>query len=109
MTFDLERARPATLAGLAIVLALLMPTEVLAQSRTFYGADGRPSRQPSHRADDMKQGTEPVPDAIAAATEKQRTADEQEIIKTLERLKGRKLTDQEINLSLEQARALGEL
>ena len=28
------------MAGLAIVL-MLMPTEVLAQSRTFYGADGR--------------------------------------------------------------------
>jgi YD repeat-containing protein len=29
------------MAGLAIVLALLMPTEVLAQSRTFYDASGR--------------------------------------------------------------------
>src|SRR6476469_3487306 len=39
-TFDLERARPATLAGLAVALALLMPTGVLAQSssRTFYDA-----------------------------------------------------------------------
>src|SRR5258708_13579811 len=45
MTFDLERARPATLAGLAVALALLMPTEVLAQSssRTFYDASGRVS------------------------------------------------------------------
>ena len=87
-----------SMAGLAIALALLMPTDALAQSRTFYdssgrvsgrsitgtngattfydatgrvtgrtstssngtttvyGADGRrpaPSRQPSHRADDM--------------------------------------------------------
>ena len=29
--------------AMAIVLALLMPTQVLAQSRTFYGADGRVS------------------------------------------------------------------
>jgi len=29
------------IASLAIVLALLMSTEGLAQSRTFYGADGR--------------------------------------------------------------------
>ena len=43
MTFDLERARPATLAGLAVALALLMPTGVLAQSRTFYDASGRVS------------------------------------------------------------------
>ena len=35
--------------------------------------------------------------------------EEQEIIAMLERTKGRKLTEQEINLSLEQARALGEL
>jgi YD repeat-containing protein len=41
MTLDLERARPAPLAGLAIVLALLMPSDALAQSRTFYGADGK--------------------------------------------------------------------
>ena len=47
--------------------------------------------------------------ASAAATEMQRTAIEREIIKTLERLKGRKMTQQEINRSLEQARALGEL
>ena len=33
----------APIPGLAIVLALLMPTQVLAQSRTFYGADGRVS------------------------------------------------------------------
>ena len=45
----------------------------------------------------------------ARPAEKQRTAAEREIIATLERLKGRKLTEQEINLSLEQARALGEL
>jgi hypothetical protein len=31
------------------------------------------------------------------------------LIKTLERLEGRKLTEQEINLSLDQARAIGEL
>ena len=41
MTLDLKRARPAPLAGLASVLALLMPTDALAQSRTFYGADGK--------------------------------------------------------------------
>jgi YD repeat-containing protein len=42
MTLDLKRARPAPLAGLAIVLTLLMPTDALAQSaRTFYGADGK--------------------------------------------------------------------
>ena len=46
MTFDdLKRARPATLAGLAVALASLMPTGVLAQSssRTFYDASGRVS------------------------------------------------------------------
>jgi hypothetical protein len=44
------------------------------------------------------------------ATEKQqRTAEEASLIKTLERLKGRKMTDQEINLSLEQARGVGDL
>ena len=44
---------------------------------------------------------DPVPDA--------RTAEEREIVAMLERIKGRKLTEQEINLSLDQARALGEL
>jgi YD repeat-containing protein len=43
MTFDLERARPATLAGLAVALALLIPTGVLSFSRTFYDASGRVS------------------------------------------------------------------
>jgi hypothetical protein len=37
------------------------------------------------------------------------TTDERDLIETLERLRGRRLTPQEINLSLEQARALGEL
>jgi hypothetical protein len=37
------------------------------------------------------------------------TADEQRIIAFIERTRGRKLTEQEINLSLEQAKALGEL
>ena len=42
MTLDLKRALPAPLAGLAIVLALLIPTDAMAQSaRTFYGADGK--------------------------------------------------------------------
>ena len=46
----------------------------------------------------------------AAATEKQQlTAEEADLIKTLERMEGRKLTEQEINLSLDQARAIGEL
>ena len=49
------------------------------------------------------------PDAIAAATEMQRTADEASLIRTLERMKGRPLTDQEINLALEQARMVGDL
>jgi hypothetical protein len=40
---------------------------------------------------------------------RQYTADEQSIIDLVERTKGRKLTQQEINLSLDQARALGEL
>ena len=39
MTFDLDRARPERWQA-AIVL-VLMPTEALAQSRTFYDADGR--------------------------------------------------------------------
>jgi hypothetical protein len=37
------------------------------------------------------------------------SADEQRIITFIEQTSGRKLTAQEINLSLEQARALGEL
>ena len=45
----------------------------------------------------------------ARPAEKPRTAAEREIVATLERLEGRKLTEQAINLSLEQARALGEL
>jgi hypothetical protein len=41
---------------------------------------------------------------------RQLSADEQRIIDFIERVNGgRKLTPQEINLSLEQARALGEL
>jgi hypothetical protein len=43
-------------------------------------------------------------DAIEA--EKQRTADEQYLIEMLERLEGRKFTEQEINLSLDQARVM---
>ena len=43
MTLDLERVRPAPIAALAIVLALLMPTDALAQSRTFYDSSGRVS------------------------------------------------------------------
>ena len=38
---QVERIIAEGIAGFAIVLALLMPTEVQAQSRTFYGADGR--------------------------------------------------------------------
>ena len=59
------------------------------------------SAQPDKWAYDMRQDNDPVPDA--------RTAEEREIIKMLERGKGREMTEQEINLSLEQARALGEL
>ena len=51
------------------------------------------------------QDNEPVPDATA--TEQQRTTEE--LIRNLERIEGRKLTEQEINLSLDQARAIGEL
>ena len=43
MTLDLDRARPAPIAALAIVLALLLPTHALAQSRTFYDSSGRVS------------------------------------------------------------------
>jgi hypothetical protein len=43
------------------------------------------------------------------AGKQQRTAEEQDLIKTWERMKGRKLTEQEINLSMEQARAIGDL
>jgi hypothetical protein len=38
-----------------------------------------------------------------------RTPKELAFIKQMERMEGRKLTEQEINLSLDQARALGEL
>jgi hypothetical protein len=37
------------------------------------------------------------------------TAEEREIVAALERSRGRPLTPEEINLSLEQARALGEI
>jgi hypothetical protein len=37
------------------------------------------------------------------------TAEEQEIVAALERSRGRPLTPEEINLSLEQARHLGEI
>ena len=53
------------------------------------------------------QDNEPVPDATA--TEQQRTTEERKLIRNLERIEGRKLTEQEINLSLDQARAIGEL
>jgi len=43
MTLDLERVRPAPIAALAIALALLMRTDALAQSRTFYDSSGRMS------------------------------------------------------------------
>ena len=45
----------------------------------------------------------------SAATEKQRTAEEQHLIKMLEELKGRSMTEQEKNLAIDQARAIGEL
>jgi YD repeat-containing protein len=41
VTFHQERARPAPLVILAVVLALLLPTAVLVQQREVYGADGR--------------------------------------------------------------------
>jgi hypothetical protein len=41
--------------------------------------------------------------------EQPRSAEQQQLIKDLERLKGRKLSEQEANLSLKQARAIGEL
>ena len=47
--------------------------------------------------------------AKETSRKEQLTAEEADLIKTLERLKGRKLTEQEINLSLDQARAIGEL
>ena len=47
MTLDLERVRPAPIAALAIVLALLLPTHALAQSRTFYDSSGRVSGRSS--------------------------------------------------------------
>ena len=43
------------------------------------------------------------------AEKKKPTPEEQEIIDFVEKSKGRKLTPQEINLSLKQARAIGEL
>ena len=37
------RARPAPMAGLAVGLALLLPTDALAQSSTYYDRTGRVS------------------------------------------------------------------
>jgi hypothetical protein len=42
-------------------------------------------------------------------TRRQLTAEEQDLIRWLERLEGRKLTEQEISLSLAQAHAIGDL
>jgi hypothetical protein len=42
-------------------------------------------------------------------TNKKLTPDEQAIIDFVEKSKGRKLSRQEVNLSLKQARAIGEL
>ena len=47
MTLDLERVRPAPIAALAIALALLMRTDALAQSHTFYDSSGRVSGRSS--------------------------------------------------------------
>jgi hypothetical protein len=44
-----------------------------------------------------------------AVTGQQRTAEEASLVRTLERLEGRKLTQQEQNLAIDQARAIGEL
>ena len=51
----------------------------------------------------MTRDNEPV------ATEQQRTAEEASLVRTLDRLEWRKLTQQEQNLALDQARAIGEL
>jgi hypothetical protein len=50
-----------------------------------------------------------IQDNESAATEKQqRSPEEQDFIKAMERLQGSKMTGQEINLSLDQARAIGD-
>jgi hypothetical protein len=49
--------------------------------------------------------TEPKPEA----TEEKLGPAEQDLIETLERFEGRKLTQQEINLALAQAKAIGDL
>jgi hypothetical protein len=46
---------------------------------------------------------------VAEKSKTKLTPEEQKIIDFVEKNKGRKLTEQEINLSLEQARAIGEL
>jgi hypothetical protein len=46
---------------------------------------------------------------VALMDNPQRTADEQQLVDRLEHLKGRPLTEAEVNLALEQARALGYL
>ena len=54
-----------------------------------------------------KQNSETV--IIWAAPRQWLSKDEQRIIDFCERVGGRKLTPQEVNLALEQARALGEI
>ena len=112
---------------------------MLAQSRTFYGADGRVSGRSitgsngsttfydasgrvtgrSTTSGNLTTSTAAT-DAVSAQPDKRddmrqdndqyrMLARRREIIAMLERTKSCKLTEQEINLLLEQARALGEL
>jgi hypothetical protein len=48
-------------------------------------------------------------DTTKTTTKPKRTPEEQQFRSQMERLEGRPLTEQEANLALEQARALGEL
>jgi hypothetical protein len=61
---------------------------------------------PSPRANDMD--NEPIP-PDTTTTEEPLGPAEQGLIQWLEECKGRKLTQQEINLALDQARAIGDL
>ena len=80
-----------------LILALLLAGQAALASETLPRGDGARDRE--HQ--EVK-GQGPTP-------RQQLTEDEQDLIGTLERLKGRKLTQQEIDLALQQARALGEL
>jgi hypothetical protein len=71
----------------------------------------RPRDRPNQLDEEQKQGDMNMTGTLQKpSVEKvQRSKEEQQIIDVVEKSKGRKLTEQEINLALDQARSIGEL